>query len=398
MTAWSAAAKRGVEDLVDGVREGRLRSLVILRHRKFGASEAVALAAAMRASSSSLTELRCSGHDLSVEGARALGEAIASSSSMRILDAGSATLGNEGAAALAPCARALTTLELEAKGIGDEGLKAVARELGASQRLKELNVARNCFGDDGLRALVAAATKSESLEIVDASDNGRVESGVADFVASGIKELRCQSLRQGAFDVVVAARAVGTSKLERLDVSACELSTREIAVLAPAVMKIKELRIAHNSVTDVGAGAIADALKTEKARLDVLDVSSNEISGRGLAALVASHAVVHLFAHNNSIGDDGASRVASAILSAEPPDRVPLETLGLAASDLGDRGAEAGFFVFFSKGVALAPVVEIGGNKAIGDVGIAALRRACDRRPGLEIAQEVAAAAAAMGN
>ena len=87
MSAWGAQ-KRNIDDLVEGVESGRLACVVVLSGRVFDDAAAVALAAAMRAPTAKLKELRCSGHALTAVGAAALGRAAGASTTLETLDAG----------------------------------------------------------------------------------------------------------------------------------------------------------------------------------------------------------------------------------------------------------------------------------------------------------------------
>ena len=71
MSAWGTQ-KRSIDDLVAGVESGRLACVVVLAGRVFDDAAAVALAAAMRAPTCKLKELRCGGHSISAAGAAAL--------------------------------------------------------------------------------------------------------------------------------------------------------------------------------------------------------------------------------------------------------------------------------------------------------------------------------------
>ena len=364
MSAWgSTATKRGVDDLVASVAENRTPCVVILGHRKFDDGEAIKLAAAIRRSTS-LTELRCSGHAIGEAGARALGDAIGASSSVRCLDAGDATLGDGGCAALCGGAlrsAALRVLELEGKGVGDAGLGALCAGLPAS-RVEALVLCRNAFGDAGLAAL-AAAVAERPLGSLDVSENANVTTGVAALFAR-VAELRCAHLAPGALDAAAAAAAFGT-RLRALDVSSWGLGARDVAALARAAPPgLAELRLANNAAGPDGAAAIG-AL-----RLDLVDASGNGLGGAGVAALATC--AISVFAHDNGVGDDGAVAVAAALADAPR-----LRTLGVAKNDLGDAGAYALAAALDCCAVA---TLEIGGNH-VGADGAAALRDAQKRRP-----------------
>lgn len=340
--AWTSK-KRDISDLLDG-----RSSLVILRHRQFGPGEAVRVATAIR--STSLTELRCSGHEIGVEGARALGEAIAASTSMRVVDAG-ANLGDDGAAALAVCLRCATLecLELENKSVGDRGVAALASEL-ATSSLRTLQLSRNTFRD--IQPLVDAVATSK-LEALDVSDND-CESHA--FLGTGIEELQCRRTR---FDAVAAARLTWT--VRRLDVSDCSLASLDALPLAV----LRELRAARNAISSTAA--LADL------NLDVLDLSSNAITDIPLVA-------THVYVHDNALGDAAVVRLAAALGDSR------VRTLGLAHNGVGDTGARA-LAEALEEPSCPVTLVELGNNPGIGADSKAALRRAKDRHPGLDVAQ-----------
>lgn len=378
MSAWGCAASLGVEDLVEGVRSQRLSSVCILRHRRFGAAETRAMAAAIR-ESSSLTELHCSSHELDVEDVRALGEAIAASRSMRVVDVGGRRLGDEGAAVLSACARCptLRVVDLEAKSVGDEGLRAWAREL-ATSGVEDFTASRNCFGDDGLAALAAASSR---LRKVDVSDNGAVTRGVAALIHPGLEELRCRNLTAGALDVVAAAGAMRS--LTHLDASGCSLASPDVEALAPAMGCLRELRLARNELIDSAADTLAHAFRRD-VDLDVLDLASNRLSGRAIATILATRAVARIDASDNPIAEDVALIAAEL---AATPDRAKrrLVALGLNAVGLDDRGAGDLAAALALEACTLTEV-QVGGNVALGRSGIEALRQAASKRLDLDVA------------
>ena len=387
MSAWGAQ-KRSIDDLVEGVESGRLACVVVLAGRVFDDAAAVKLAAAMRAPTCKLKELRCSGHSISAAGAAALGRAAGASTTLETLDAGDATLGDDGAQALALCFRcpSLKQLHLEAKGIGDAGVVSLAAAL--SEGLDRLDLARNGVGERGIVALgKALQARERPLRHLDVS--GCLQARKVQVLAANVVSLRCSDLTPGAFD---CSEFTPGRKLFRLDVSNCGLDAASIKAIAEKASSLVELRYANNG--DAG-DAGADAVAASDAPLDVIDASGTGISSRGAVALIGGGAA-SIFVNDNAFGDDGIKTIAEAVaapfladvdLRTPPPAASNLRTLGLSKTGMTDAGATA-----LAAALARSAVetVEVGGNK-IGDAGSRALRaaeadRAARPAPGLDVA------------
>ena len=157
--AWGARSSRGIDDLVERLASGeaKLSSLCIMSMRRFGAVEAEQLVGALHAAAVAddsggggvLRELLCSGHDVGVEGAAALGAALVNTRvALRSLHVGSLAMGDEGVAALVAGMR----------GDGSEGGEAAAA--GATSAVideQQVKLVRLFLDYKGLRATAAVS-------------------------------------------------------------------------------------------------------------------------------------------------------------------------------------------------------------------------------------------------
>ena len=202
MAAWgssssAAGTSTSTFDHLNGQPNGQpCRSLYVLPSRTFGEAEALSLAKAME-SNTTLEELYIAGHSLGLEGAEALGAAIAGHPVLRVLCVGDDTFGADlaeapSSALLALCQslernRSLTTLDFERKGLGPAGVTALVALVAVHPSITELKLAQNGFGCRGVQALAAASHPGRLEQLSLAANNIRSES--QDNATSGATEL-----------------------------------------------------------------------------------------------------------------------------------------------------------------------------------------------------------------
>ncbi|CAM9778785.1 unnamed protein product, partial [Laminaria digitata] len=168
--AWGAT--RGVDDLIAKLKDNKTaNTMCILSTRKFGATEALGLSAAL-ASNTSLKDLLASGHPLGAAEAAAFGQALSKNTTLRALCLGDNSFGDEGVLALVAGLRSnrgLLVLDLEYKSISSgEGLSNL---LETHPTLTDLRLGRNQLGEPGIKALSVGLSRSSTLLRLDLSDN-----------------------------------------------------------------------------------------------------------------------------------------------------------------------------------------------------------------------------------
>ncbi len=100
------------------------------------------------------------------------------------------------------------------------------------------------------------------------------------------------------------------------------------------------LLLSNNFISNEGAQAINDALKTNNA-LTILDLGINSISNEGVqeiaAALKTNNTLTTLYLNNNSISNEGAQAIAGALAI----NNTTLTRLYLGKNRIGAQGAQA---------------------------------------------------------
>jgi Ran GTPase-activating protein (RanGAP) involved in mRNA processing and transport len=184
--------------------------------------------------------------------------------------------------------------------------RANSQQLGAMLRrnsvLQDLDLAGGTLNSAGLAEVASALYRNTSIQHLDVSNNG-----LDDLVAAkALRELLRRNktithfcMKQNAFGSNVASvRCIAdgfraNTFLQELDLSSCELDDRSLSILAVS-------------------------LGQQKRSLVNLNLAANDLSCRGLRALVtnatvALSAVTHLSLSNTILLDEGASFLAEAL-------------------------------------------------------------------------------------
>ncbi|KAJ8611843.1 hypothetical protein CTAYLR_005776 [Chrysophaeum taylorii] len=197
---------------------------------------------------------------------------------------------------------------------------------------------------------------------------GRVDDALAGRAAAAVRRLAKRDpsltaldLRGEPFDVdtaaVLGAVAGHAIHLATLDVSGCGLGDAGASNLAAALShgtqgvggRLLTLRVAHNGIGDAGGGAIAALLGgaaddfSSSPPLTALDLSHNELGGRGARALGEAlrrnSCLVALSVAHNKIGDNPGG--VSLFLALVEEGNATLTSLDASSNGLGHRTAGA---------------------------------------------------------
>lgn len=211
----------------------------------------------------------------------------------------------------------LEELVLAYNDLGDEGAEVLGNATHLP-RLRVLDLGGNAIGAPGFRAL-AGSTLLERIEFLDVSDNALED--------------------RAAYEALYASHAPMLVRLY-LHQTGCQGSCLEALLRSPLSRQLIEL-----GLTGVDArGATMLAASRNVSRLEVLHLLGESDLGRhgyigpsGAKALAASPNLGHLrelWLPLNAIGDVGAEALARAV-------KVRPRVLGLRANDIHDRGARA---------------------------------------------------------
>jgi Ran GTPase-activating protein (RanGAP) involved in mRNA processing and transport len=236
----TVAGARSVASLL--AASSTLRGLSVFGNSAIGDAGASALAAAM-ATSTSLRGLCVSGCGITFTGASSLAVAVAHSNSLTNLRISDNPIRGEGALALAaPLAThgTLTLLYASKCALGDVGAKAIARALASSKVLERLDLGDNGISDVGGKALANALLSNASSALLNL-------------------KLRNNQLGDGSAAAFANVLVNGTTRLE-------------------------ELCLFENAVGDVGAVALAAALRLNSS-LKRISLYLNNLQAAGKQAL-----------------------------------------------------------------------------------------------------------------
>ncbi|GBG34223.1 NACHT, LRR and PYD domains-containing protein 3 [Hondaea fermentalgiana] len=322
--AWGQQ-RRGVDDLVAKLRANETGpALLVMSMRKVDESGLCALADAL-AENSSLEELLCSGHSVSEDAAKRLGQALRQNSTLKRLSVGCAQFGDAELAALLDAWEnsTLEALDLEFKSLTAGGMPHLGSVLAQpSHALQDLRLGRNDLGDGGVAALAQGLRNGPLfLRNLELNSSGL---GVEGCRALG-KALRGSSAAQGSLRLILSdnpaigdagARAlVGDEAAEdkddaqhsassasssevsslssvcELHVDACGLGAEGFASIIAASDRVgscfhalRILAVGRNEIKEVSS-VTASICATQ---LDGLDLRANKMGLSGLAAFGAA--------------------------------------------------------------------------------------------------------------
>ena len=412
----------------------RVRTLVVLRSKQaLDAEGARALAGALSHEKSRVEELLMGGHDVGVDGARALGHAVRASETLTRLAVGHEEFGDEALEALLGfhdeperglgLGKTLRALDLEWRSLGPRGAAALARAPPA-RALTELNLARNKLGDEGVEAL--ARSLPPSLKLLSLADNNlgpRAAQALAAAVpllnkGAGLDYLVMRS-NPGLGPLGVAALADVPAHV--LDVEGCGATDEGAAKLAKGLPRSK-LSLADNGITSNGARAVAQALlrqrnhAAERVELHSLSLANNSIGSEGLAALAQAleaalagtcihwldvsranaddvppsllnrSLVAKISLLGNSLSPTGAQNVISALRSDAPSLPLPLTELSLTGTGAHMAALFPALFHVLESHASLT-VLELGGFDMT-SADLDALRVLREKNPRLDVAYD----------
>lgn len=168
-----------------------------------------------------------------------------------------------------PQSRWLRTLDLTQNPLGDEGVKLLARSLQAQHsQLAALVLQENEIEQGGARALAQALREKNSLRLLDLAGNQRMgPEGVLEL-AQALKHENCH--------------------LTALSLAHTSLTDEEAKAIAQALRdphQLTELNLRSNQLGPAGISDLAQALTHPNTRLTTLDLSANLLGFAGIHAL-----------------------------------------------------------------------------------------------------------------
>ncbi len=220
----------------------------------------------------------------------------------------------------------LEALDLRGNSLDDVGAKAIGMMLGKNRTLTTLYLGENDFGPAGAINIAKGLARkleippppvrTEDLKVVD----GKVVHLEPTFSLSTIRTLDLGGNQIG--DDGVRALAKSMDLVKTLNLSWCGIGSAGAKFLAAGLKRksngMTNLQVQGNELGDVGARALAKALRnssSRKATIERIDLGSN------------------------GVGDKGATGLAEALAPNPTRGASPLTTLLLDWNEIGDAGA-----------------------------------------------------------
>lgn len=321
------AARKHLERLDESV------TFVKLSGKSFGDDSAQVAADALQRASSTLTHL-----DIS--------DIIAS----RPEDEAKRAL-NTIASALSSC-KHLTYINLSDNALGAKGIQAVGQLLSGQENLEHLFFCNNGLAADAGNLITSALTETTptSLLTLHFHNNlletaGAVALGPVIESSPKLNDFRFSSLRlarDGSVHVCKAIKPCMSTTLRRLNLSDNAFGHEGATALAEALRDapfLTTLLVSDVLLGDEGVQLVCDALVEGAPKLEVLDISANEMGlegARGLARLMAVGRLTEVQAEDNELGNAGAARLAKSIVKS-----ATLQKVDVSGSEIHSRGALA---------------------------------------------------------
>nr|XP_043605857.1 RAN GTPase-activating protein 2-like [Erigeron canadensis]XP_043605858.1 RAN GTPase-activating protein 2-like [Erigeron canadensis]XP_043605859.1 RAN GTPase-activating protein 2-like [Erigeron canadensis]XP_043605860.1 RAN GTPase-activating protein 2-like [Erigeron canadensis] len=221
---------------------------------------------------------------------------------LRYLNLSDNAMGEKGVRAFSALLSSQSNLEelyLINDGISEEAAKALCELLPSTDKLKILHFANNMTGDDGAVAIAEILEKSPLLE-----------------------DFRCSSTRVDSQGGIALSEALAKcAHLKKLDLRDNMFGVEAGRALSKSVSEfthLSEIYLGYLNLENDGTLALIEALKASAPRLEVLELSGNEITSQAAPALASFMAarketLKKIILSENELKDDGAIVIANAL-------------------------------------------------------------------------------------
>ncbi|XP_065138058.1 uncharacterized protein [Paramisgurnus dabryanus] len=345
----------------------------------------VALTSALRSNPSPLRDLDLSvNYKLRDSGVKLISDVLKNPDcKLEILQLKSCDITDEGCVALTSALRSnpshLTHLDLSRNKLSDSGVKLISDVLkNPDCKLELLELSECNITDEGCVALTSALRSNPShLTHLNLSDNKLRDSGVK-FIFDVLKNPDCKLkiLKLWCVNITAEGDAALTSnplhvkklnhiklgdtevklisdvlknpdcKLQILELSTCNITDEGCVALASALRSnpshLRDLDLSDSKLTDSGVKLISDVLKNPDCKLKILNLNKCHITDEGCVALTSalrsntSH-LTHLTLAMNNLRDSGVKLISDVLKNLD----CKLEILNFYKCDITDEGCVA---------------------------------------------------------
>eukprot|EP00798_Chlamydomonas_sp_ICE-L_P019001 gene19001-25585_t len=279
--------------------------------------------------------LTCQAVDLSKNGIGKMGVGalcqVLQGCGVRTLMLGTNSIGDEGAELLATAIS-----DLGQNGISDRGAKALAEALKLNTTITRLDLSGNAIDVEGATAIAEALVANSTLQSLRMRDKYAGETAIAEALAanSTLQSLSMSDNYVGEKGGVALGEALSkNSSITELYLKGNEMEDAGIAALCEGLQgrerDIKILDIGNNSITPLGADAVARMMQGKKS-LKEINLYMNDVGDEGMPKELTT-----LDLGGNNIGPVGAKVLAEALRGHKE-----LRSLELGYNPLGPSGTK----------------------------------------------------------
>ncbi|RAL38459.1 hypothetical protein DM860_002437 [Cuscuta australis] len=242
----------------------------------------------------------------------------------------------------------LKSLNLSDNALGEKGVRAFSKLLESQTGLEELFLMNDGISEEAARAVCELVPSTNKLRVLHFHNNMTGDKGaiaISKIVtrSSSLEDFRCSSTRVGTEGGRALSKALETcTRLVKLDLRDNMFGSDVGEALGEALSKhenLSEVYLSYLNLEDVGATAIANALKESAASLKIFEMAGNDVTAEGGIALASclwgKASLEKLNLAENELKDDGAIRIAKAL--EEGHDR--LRVVDMSCNLLGRAGA-----------------------------------------------------------
>lgn len=342
---------QGIDDIVERLikNDTTLKSLYLMRHRRFNEEDALALSTAL-SRNTTLVELNLSSHTISTRVAKILVSGLQSNDSIEYVSVGNSQFGDDAMVEFCACLQGnqrIKTLDIERKGITQRSASALCTAIQESKSVKSLILSNNEL-NEGLVQISPCISGLESLEM---HNCGLQHHLASEAIGKGLA--RALSLKKLELDgncleninaEILSQGLKGCTSLEALSLNANPLGPEGVRTVAYALPeKIQRLDLGSTQASCDGVLSIAECISQGRLpNLEYLNICNCEADASGISKILDAicksgnvQASLSLDAGANVLGKEYDCLFKSVI------DCRRLKSLRLHACNLGIAGAEA---------------------------------------------------------
>ncbi|XP_073053636.1 RAN GTPase-activating protein 2-like [Primulina eburnea] len=220
----------------------------------------------------------------------------------------------------------LKYLNLSDNALGEKGVRAFSMLLQSQTELEELYLMNDGISEEAARAVSELVPSTQKLRVLHFHNNMTGDTGAVSISkilrrCPLLEDFRCSSTRVGSEGGIALSEALsGCTNLKKLDIRDNMFGVQAGIKLSEALVKheyLTEIYLSYLNLEDVGATAIADALKETAPSLEVLEMAGNDITAEAapsLASCIAKKmALMKLNLSENDLKDDGVLLISKVL-------------------------------------------------------------------------------------